>query len=735
MRLRLKPKLKMERNGFARSIGRGAFGVSLLLATAAASAQTVVTTTVVNAFNDKLNLAIGASSDLGGAFGLITNSPDPANPLLSPGDPFGPGIQLLNGDFNRPAGGRPHGTRLFLRVDGGNDLFSTGRDYIFGDVGQVSGLFFTEGGYWVNYPSAVGNYLTATWITGTVASTATVNGTPSITGFYNPSIQITMTAALINDTVRFQFDVKNLDVTHHTVQLAFIEDINANQVASSGANTVYNAPLRLPNLPNLTTEALFNGGQIPAYWETYYHDPNSSNLDPNYFQGIKGTVLPVNQGAEPTTPLKFTYGDANALNGRFSDPVFRYVNVWNFVPSSAVVLSGTDAQVALNGVRYAGVGLYYGLTTLVPNQATRVVTYVGQDTSNSDLTPPLALSVTSIPALAYVSGKAQRKVSGATDPTSFPITAYVANESDIAGSFTQGSQNVNVTLTLPKGLKIADGSALSRTVSALAAGSQKPVTWLVTVDPTAAAGFNVGTQTYSVTATTQASSGVGGSASTVAVSRTVSRNIEIPAPINFTLPGTGGTSSKYRMISFPYSSNGNAPSSTFRLNGQTLTLDPNVFNILQYDSTANNYKTPSFITPGQGYWFRLTQANNANISVNTAQFKPLGVQAAPIAYTSGWHQIGDPYVYGIKFSDVQVTNTTTGATSTMAQAASAGGLISPTVYYYDTSSTNPANWGYIVEPNVGFTMAPFQAYWIYVNSSSVTLTYPFPDAPFTAVTP
>ena len=52
----------------------------------------------------------------------------------------------------------------------------------------------------------------------------------------------------------------------------------------------YNTPLRLPNLPNLKTEALFNGGQIPAYWETFYHDPNQSNVDPKYFQGIKGTV-------------------------------------------------------------------------------------------------------------------------------------------------------------------------------------------------------------------------------------------------------------------------------------------------------------------------------------------------------------------------------------------------------------------------------------------------------------
>ena len=733
-------RLKLKLNSFARR-AKACCGLTLLVGAAAGtkSVYAQTTTTAVTASNDKLSLYIGSSSDIGGSFGLDTRAASATSPLTIPGDPFGPALYVLNADYTRPATLSPHGTRLFVRVDGG--INAGGFDYIFGDVGQTGGATGTvaEGGSWVVSPVASGNYLKATWITGLVSYTTTV-GTTTTTKTFDPRIQVSMTAALVNDTVRFEFDAQNMSQRSHTVQMAFIEDINANQIYSTGSNAFYNSPLRLPDRANLTTEALLTGGQIPPYWETTYQDPTQSAVNPLYFQSARGTVLPVAGASEPTAPLEFAFGDATALNGSLTPgatpgsaaSLARYANVWNFSPLTSVILSGAGVATP-----FAGVGLYYGLNTLVPSDVSRLVTYVGQDTSNSNLAPPLGLSVTSIPTLEYASGRAQRFVTGMTDPNSFPITAYVANESDITSSYTPGSQTINVTLALPKGLKISGTTPLTQTVTALAIGTQQPVTWLVTPDTSTTSttgGFQAGTQTYSVTATSNVSAGTNGSGGTVSITRTVSRNIEIPAPLNFTIKGTGGVNNRYSMISFPFSSNGKAPSSTFRLNGLSLTLDPNNFNILQYDP-ATGYTVPSTLTPGMAYWIRLTRSADANISVDPTQFPPLTTQTAPITYTNGWHLIGDPYVYGIKFSDIVVTNGASGTTYTMDQATGSAGLISPTVYHYDTSDPNPANWGYIIEPNLGFTLAPFAGYWVYFNVSNITLTYPFPTTPLGRVTP
>ena len=736
MRLRLKLKL----NSFVRraSVCRGAAVLAGVVATA--NGAVAQTTTAPQAFNDRISVYIGSSSDIGGSIGIDTNIASVTSPLTMPADPFGPGLYVIKADLNRPTGRSAGGSRLFVRVDGG--IGAGGFDYMFGDIGQPAGPVtgtLAEGGAWVVSPVVSGNYLKATWLTGRVSYTTTIRGATT-TKIIDPQIQIAMTAAVVNDTVRFEFDAQNLSARQHTLQLAFIEDVNANQIYANGSNPFYNSPLRLPNRADLTTEALLTGGQIPAYWETTYQAPGQSSVDPKYFQSARGTLLPVAGAGEPTAPLQFAYGDATALNGSFvpgsvagsAASLARYLNVWNFSPQTTVILSGAGAATP-----NAGVGLYYGLNTLIPNDTTRIVAYVGQDTSNSNLAPPLGLSVTSLPALEYASGRAQRFVTMGADPNSFPITAYVANESDIAPSYTAGSQNVSVTLTLPKGLKIADGSTLTQTVTALAAGSQQPVTWLVTPDTSttsATGGFQAGMQTYSVTASSSVSAGVNGSGGNVPITRTISRNIDIPAPLNFTIKGTGGINNKYRMISFPFSSNGKAPSAAFRLNGLTLNLDPNSFNILQYDSAAG-YTVPSTLTPGMAYWIRLTRTADANISVDPTQFPPLSTQAAPVTYTSGWHLIGDPYVYGIKLSDVLVTNSTTGTAYTMDQATSTAGLISPTIYHYDSSDPNPANWGYSIEPNIGFTLVPFEGYWVYFNVSKVTLTYPFPTTPLGSVTP
>ncbi len=720
MHLRLKPINRLFARR-AKGRGKAALAVALLAAATAATAQT---NQAVFVENDKIHLNIGSSPDLGGELGL--------SGVIT--DPFGANTPIFNGDYNRPANLSPRGTRLFLRVDGGYQ--AGGYDYFFGDIGQAAGSLtgtLTEGGTWTTSPVATGTTLKAVWLTSPVVSTTSSTGTTVAARRYDPQIQISMTATLINDTVRFQFDAKNLSARQHTVQLAFIEDISYIPAFLTGVNPIYNSVLRLPGRPNLKTEALLNGGQIPAYWETYVQDPNQESANPAYFQSSKGAVLPASGAAELTAPIQFAYGDAFALNGSLTAgatpgsaaSLSRYANVWSFTTLPSVILAGSAAT-----SQYPGIGLYYGLTTLSPSATTSIITYIGQDTSNNDLAPPMALSVSSIPSLQYLSGAAARYVAGGNVNT-FPIVANVFNSSDLTNSYTAGSQNVTLTLTLPKGLKIADSSALTKTITGLNVGAQLAATWLVAPDTSATGGFQAGTQTYSVTATTNATAGSGG-ASTVAITKTVSRSIEIPAPLNFTLKGTGGTNNKYHLISFPFSSNGASASSVFRLNGLALSLDPNSFNILQYDP-ARGYTIPTSLTPGQAYWIRVTRTADANISVDPAIYKPLAAQSAPIAYSAGWHLIGNPYVYGIKFSDVTVTNATSGATYTMDQATSSAGLLSSTVYHYDATDANSNNWAYSIEPNNGFTLVPYEGYWIYVNSP-VTLTYPFPTAPLGKVT-
>ena len=720
-----------------RILGGIALAVSLLVAAGVRDA--LAQTTSVSATNDKLELAIGSSANAGGTFGLAANT----------ADPFGAGKLLLIGDLNRPATGTPQGTRLFVRVDGGAGRNATGYDYIFGDNGQPptttgTTTIYTEGGSWVKLPAASGNALTATWITGAVTRTTTISGVAQ-TSIFDPKIQITMTALLVNDTVRFEFAAQNLSQQQHTVQFAFIQDVNANLITPHGPNPYYAAPLRLPSRPYLKTEALLSSGQLPSYWETDYTDTTYPAGDPRNLHSIRGLVLPDSvNSAEPTTPTMFAYGDAAVLNGSYNagTPLSRYANVWNFAPVTTLDLADSGSSTPS-----AGVGLYSATIAVSPSGTTRFVSYVGQATSTTYLLPPLGVSVTSLPSLQYNKGAVERYVkAGSTDDKStFTITAYAANESDITPGYKAGVETVALTLTLPTGLKFTDGSTVTQTatgpsatqtITGLAAGKQQAVTWTVTPD-TRPGYFQAGTLTYSLTATTSATpySATGSTISPVTITRTVQRSIEIPAPLNFTIPGTRGANNQYRLVSFPYSSNGLAPSTTLRYSGLTISVDPNNFSLLQYNPTTGKYFTPGSITPGVGYWLRLSTLSDANISVDATTFKPLPI-TAPVtrSFSAGWNLISDPYVYAIRFSEAQITGTTSGLTVTPQDAITTYGYLSPTIYGFDSSSANQANWHYVSVPSVGFTMQPYTAYWVYFNTT-VQVTYPIPDTPLGAVTP
>ena len=661
-----------------------------LALTVPASGQTVTTVS-----SNQITLSLGNEATLGGTIGLATTSFADS----------GPSQTLIFGGAIRPTG-TVTGSHVYVRVDGG--IAAGGYDYIFGDTDTTQ---TSEGGTWVIAPVSTGNYINAVW------------ATKAISG-YNPKIQIAFNAALLYDTARLQFIVRNTDIRIHSVAIAIIEDINATQPTTLGGTAVGDGPLRISSLPYLNAETLYAGGKVPTYWETFAQIPGVGLGNPQGLQSIRGTIQPTQATlTEPTPPVRFAYGPSSVLNGSYTStaPLQRYRNVWNFQADPTALLTGTTAT-----TNNAAVGLYYGDTSIAPSQTNKIVTYIGQSNSDSDLAPPLAVNVTSRQSISYAYG--------APSPSTFTILATVENLSDLVGTGSAGSSiTASLALTLPSGLKIISGNP-TLTVASLATQAAAVVGWVVAPDTsvTTAPNFQPGTYTYTVTATYPATSG-----STTTTTKTVQRSIEIAAPLNFTLIGEHGVTNRYRMISFPYSSNGDAPSQTFRLNGLSVNLSTNDFDIRRYNPTTGIYDAVTAIQPGVGYWFRLNTNADAQISVDTTRYKPTAAATTAVNFSAGWNVIGDPYLFSLRFSNIMIMDTQTKQMISVQDAASSQyQWISPTVYRLDTSdTTNQNNWHYVQPTGLGFLMKPFEGYWVYFRKSNLQLIYPFPDTPLGVVLP
>ena len=688
-----------------------------------------------------LSVSIGVGTNQGGSIGLYTSSGNAfdSSDVLADYFPF-IAVNLITAG-TASATTNFLGSHIFMRVDGGiTNVNNGGYDYTVGSHNPALG------GDWVNPPSIIGGHIEASWetlpitakTTGTGGGTGgggggiggggggTGGGTGTGTLIIDPLIEVDMKISFIHSLCRFEFDIINHDSKPHNVALGFLQSIDGNP------NNLYVAqigvPIQLSTGPYLHTEAALYGNQVPQAYSTSYEiskgSPTSVPPVPPVYRTIGAQLGPTSSTAtEPTMPTRMTIGELGYLEGddpftgqasttRFSDgTLFFWDDFWHydlttqFNPSQSI-----DKPNSLD----EGVALYWDGQQVSPgNDASplKIVNYLGDNSSSVDVGQPIALSVTAPPALPAIGTTTG---SGITPP--FQITAFVDNITDLTTPIAV--QPVNLTINLPPGLTLASGSSLTQSIASVSPGAEQSVSWNVVAN-----GSHIGQLTYTVTAQPNFGSG-----------RIVQRTIEVPAPVTVVLKGAATNQNHYQMLSIPLQTGFTLPS-TILFPG----IDPNQVApyISAWNQTTLTYQSVNHFTPGNSFWVLNRLANDQVVNLNLQFYPPLDITPGTqhiVNYNQGWNQIGDPYIYGVNFGEVQVFDPSTGNTYSIQQAASSSvHLLLPVAYNYDTSDPNPVNWHYSIEPNLSFQMQPYQGYWIYVYKPNLTFFYNGITTPFSGI--
>lgn len=669
--------------------------------------------------NAYLCLYVGYGTNVGGSIGLISTP----NSISDPGS-GNFGNYLLRQALLVPPDANGiitpfYGSWLFVRVDGGagglaaisgtaTGTSSSGGDYIFGDP---------RTGVWLQAPRIVGNHIEARWQTVAHAVDAAGGG---YNATYDPQIEIDLVATFVHDTVRFQFDVINNSAGQtHTVGLAFIQDINSQTGLGFGRG---DGPLRVSNQPYLHHEALLSGGQVPDRWETAAEITAATATSPAVLHTIRGQLKPTSSSqAEPTTPSRFAFGRTSTLNGFYilnGAKVRNFDQVWNFQPNANVILDSTSAQ-SVDG----STCVYWDEQVVAPGQDVKRVTFVGNADTENDFGSPMALAVTGPSALSFTTDRTTTPATVSATPSPFQISAYVQNLTDLTQSGGLAIGPVNFFLDLPKGLVLANGDSATKTLTNVGAGGEGSVSWTVAVDPTAKVN---GQLRYTVTASPNLGNG-----------KSVQKTIEIPSPPALTLLGNTTTQGLFKMVSFPLLFGSATPSEILGLPNA-----PNpVIDVVRYNPTTAHYESQNTFAIGSAYWVRSQQAADASYVIDATKYPPLENQVQPgastlkINYPQGWNQIGNPYVYGFKFSELQVFDTDSlSLTDIVSASDTLHQWVLPAVYRYDTSATSPSQWHYVLEDNFGFVMVPYEGYWLLVKKPNLQFIYPGTDTPGGQVT-
>lgn len=665
--------------------------------------------------NGYLYLLVGSGANVGGGFALrttTTNQADPDQPILQTGlirptgTPLPPDI----------------GSRLYVRVDGGTG--GSGLDYIFGDQQAAANGTLGGNGEWLQPPTLIGNRMVARWRTLPTDKQVTTGGgggmgggggggTTTIT--IDPRIEIEMIASFVHDTLRLQFNVINRNQGQaHTVGLAFIQNIEPSPT-SAGED----GPIRLPNYPYLRRETSLTGALVPSFWETFRQTAAATPTTPAVIHSIRGSLRPTATAqSEPTPPTRFIYGRVGLLNGYNPNAVDNqgatvllqhdFQQIWNYQPDPSLLLTSSAAP------QDAGIGLYWTEQTVPAGATLPIVTLIGASTTDNDFTPPLSLSVSAPTALGFVTDRTNNV--GTVAPNPFTVTAYVTNLTDLLQTGGLNIGPVNFSINLPQGLALASGETVTKQITSISPGAEGTVSWSVTSDGTAN-----GVLKYTVSA-----------AGNLGTGKSVQRSIEIPSPPALELIGTDKNPLRqYQMLSFPLLFGGVKPSTILGLSE-----NPPNFHLVRYNPTLGHYESSNTFEPGQAYWFLSDVKDDLRKTINPALYPPLDKQVQPgadtftVNYPRGWNQIGNPYVYGMRFSEIQVFDPETLQVFFLNEAAdNIRRWVLPAVYRWNTVTLD-----YDLLDNFGFVMQPFEGYWMRVIKQGLQFIYPGVDTPGGSVT-
>lgn len=418
-------------------------------------------------------------------------------------------------------------------------------------------------------------------------------------------------------------------------------------------------PVITPNLGQIRNESDYYSTQVPSYWKAQSPDATIS---------VGATLLPAaGTSTSATRPDRLIFGNPVRVGG----------SIWAFTadPTYSFTTTGADAAAAA----------YFSAQQYSPSETKTIVTYLGRQASSIDFDAPFAAGVGAPLTIAY---DPKKPAGQQLTPSPFAVSAFALNQTQLALT------NVTAVISLPKGLTLAPNQSATLSVATLAPSAETTYAWNVIPDGTAS-----GRLTYSVAFT----AGPG------TIGKVVTRDIDIPA-----LPSQSfGTD--LQMVSVPYIFTNGTPATALGLKQYN-------FDLVRWNPVSQVYEAVTLLNPGEGYW--MFNRTGAVLGANLAGASPVNTGGANFEakLKTGWNQIGNPFLYRLRWADVQVVSTDVGNANYLVpltiDAAAAKGLILSTLYYYDPSIKD---YGFAADNST--LLVPYQGYWVKALQPNVSLLF------------
>lgn len=467
----------------------------------------------------------------------------------------------------------------------------------------------------------------------------------------NTNIRVDQVVELVGAYARITWTITNEGVETRQVGIRFLID----EEVGSGFNVTTPDYVLVPGYFPVQNDLDLQGGLVPPYVDAA---PRRTMNAPILRWLFKQSGL--------TTPDRVVVSQFSRLSA----------NLWDF--TSIPEMEITDHAIAS----------YWNPQSLAPGRSRTIVTMIGLGTSTNDPSGRYALDTES-PGVVGLDASKTNQLS----PEEFTISASVTNYLSLNSLQNVAFEDVSLAISLPRGLTLADGESITKTISTILPGEVATVSWRV--KPT---GEKVGELTYQVYATVSPGS----------LSKSVSRTLIVPMTAKIDLK-TG-----FQMVSLPFAFDNADPAAV-------LGLEQGDFALLRWDSAQRRYMLVNSIRPGEGYWLRVN--TDQTLTLNGAKVAGDvfgGTLRLPLA--QGWVQIGNPYPYPVPIGLIRFIDVTQGFAMTYAEAVQRG-LVRSVLFYYDT--TPPAGYKLIsLYRDPSALMMPGRGYWIYVDTRNLEMIFP-----------
>lgn len=449
-------------------------------------------------------------------------------------------------------------------------------------------------------------------------------------------------------------------------------------------------------------------GQRPTNLESRWHRAGNPNLFPAYVDfdwsqsepyGLRIETGPSPSTTDPKTGVSdatqadhFALGNHNLLLGEpedsgatFPDGMFPIVRTEPGFEQSDIPF-GNPAYI-----------LKYDPTNVAPGSSRSIVQYYRDTWGQSDYTPPYVIVVDAPKLFNYD----PNGLHGLT-PNPATIRVWVDNIRGFTSAEEELPLNnvrVSIDLTNTQGVSlVGGGKQQTKTISTIGPRRIAFVDFSVEAD-----GVSTGIQPMKFTVVAPP-----GGTKTLTAYTDISTTPKIPVVAGSNL------------ITMPWQFSDTSWTSILGLS------QPGDFQAFQWDPVQQGYVLSTSAERGRGTWIVIqdpTAIPQGILSLAAEPQRPADMQTGTslIELSRGWNLIGNPYPYPIPLGQLIGVPAGSSSTTLRWQSLVDANFVSGSLAYWDTKSSPP---GYKFISGIDAMLQPSVGYWIFVNGSGLTLSFP-----------